>query len=611
MIRSSRLRKLKALVAASFLATLFACNGNGNDDGGGDEPPDGGSQNPCAAAGIEPGLETTEATSDVGEPPRSKSVPDGVVRWRVLDEIWGHRAAMAFGLINPIGPVEATEDIGEIAVLQDEGDLVQRPNRLDIENIGLRWTRNGAGGYDVRKIDATFRSDLGSRFILEDDDSEPAGLRFPFNFYGRSHSQAFVNSDGNVTFEQDDRASTERNITRVLTGPPRIAPFFADLDATTGSGRVFVLAAADRFTVTWCNVRGFESQLTTTTQVTLLPDGAIEMKFAQSITLTDAIVALSPGRTGVFAPIDLSADGPTSGGAAAAGERFASRGQLDTSAVAQKFYRTHPDNYDQLVIWTDMRLLRDAFAVENNIANEVRGIGLEIFDLSRDFGSSGRLRSVVNMDALLKYPDDPNARVPGIGENSTLSVLGQEVGHRWLAFVSFRDHNGRTSQSLLGRDDAHWSFFLDSDASVMEGNDIEDLGGGSFRTTATVRRYSALDQYAMGLRRESEVAPFFWVENPTNIQPNRLNTDSPQTGVTFNGTRRVVLVQDIVAVEGARQPSAASSSRVHRQAFIYISTSATTNQAEVAKLDNIRRQWEAFFQQATGGRMRAETRLRP
>jgi hypothetical protein len=66
-----------------------------------------------------------------------------------------------------------------------------------------------------------------------------------------------------------------------------------------------------------------------------------------------------------------------------------------------------------------------------------------------------------------------------------------------------------------------------------------------------------------------------------------------------------------VAVEGARQPSSTSSARVHRQAFIYVSTSPTTNQAEVAKLDNIRRQWEVFFQQATGGRMRAETRLRP
>ena len=63
-----------------------------------------------------------------------------------------------------------------------------------------------------------------------------------------------------------------------------------------------------------------------------------------------------------------------------------------------------------------------------------------------------------------------------------VSVLGQEVGHRWLAYFDFRDHNRQQSDALLGRQLAHWSFFMDSDASVMEGNDIEDLGGGSFRT---------------------------------------------------------------------------------------------------------------------------------
>ncbi|HEX2445668.1 MAG TPA: hypothetical protein VHJ77_17110 [Vicinamibacterales bacterium] len=622
MIRSSdRTRLWNAFITASILATLFACgggNGSGGDNnGGGNTPPP--ATDPCATAAVEAdaqefGIEGQGSGRTWG--PYGKNVPDGDVRWRVLDDVWMHRAGLTFGLLSPIrqleiGPNAATEDIGEIAVLQDEGDLVLRPNQLDIRNIGLRWTRNGAGGYDVRKIDAAFRTNLGSRFTLDDDDSEPATLRFNFNYYGRTQSQAFINSDGNVTFEQDDRASTERNLTRVLTGPPRIAPFFADLDPTTGTGRVFVLAAADQFTVTWCNVRGFESQRTVTSQVTLLPDGVIEMKFAESVNLLDGIVALSPGRTGTFAAIDLSLDGPTGGGGAAAGERFAERGSLDTSAVAQKFYRTHGDFFDQLVIWTDQRLLRDAFAFETTVANEIRGIGIDTFDLARDFGSAGRLRSIAVMDALSKYPDDPTVRVPGIGENSTLSVLGQEVGHRWLAFLNFRDHNGRTSEALLGRGQAHWSFFFDSDASVMEGNDIEDLGGGSFRTVATVQRYSALDQYAMGLLRDSDVPPFFWVESPTNIVPNRVTEDGPQTGVTFNGTRRTVVIQDVIAVEGARQPSALESSRVHRQAFIYVTTSAATNQAEVAKLDNIRRQWLNFFSQATNGRMTTETRLRP
>ena len=78
---------------------------------------------------------------------------------------------------------------------------------------------------------------------------------------------------------------------------------------------------------------------------------------------------------------------------------------------------------------------------------------------------------------------------------------------------------------------------MDSDASVMEGNDIQDLGGGSFRTVGTVSRYSPLDQYAMGLRTEAEVPAFFYVDSPTNVSNGAKSDSAPRTGVTFSGTR--------------------------------------------------------------------------
>jgi hypothetical protein len=354
-------------------------------------------------------------------------------------------------------------------------------------------------------------------------------------------------------------------------------------------------------------VRGFESTRTTNAQVTLLPDGAIEMKFGD-VTLAEAIVGLSPGRTGDFRPVDLSSDGPTNGGSGAVGERFAERAQLDTVEVARKFYRTHPDNYDQLVIWTDATVIDNAFAFETTVANEVRGIGLSQFDASRDFGSAGRLRSFTLMDWVGKYPEDPLQAF--LGENNTVSLLGQEVGHRWLAFLEFRNHTGARSESLLGRDQAHWSFFFDSDASVMEGNDIEDLGGGSFRTTAAVQRYSRLDQYAMGLVSDTDVPPFFYVDNPMNVAGGREADSAPRVGVTFNGTRRDVLIQDVIAIHGPRVPSSADSSKVHRQAFLLVvGQGRSPDNAHVAKIDRIRRAWETFFLQATEGRMRAVTTL--
>ena len=66
------------------------------------------------------------------------------------------------------------------------------------------------------------------------------------------------------------------------------------------------------------------------------------------------------------------------------------------------------------------------------------------------FGSAGRLESMLVMDFLGKYPDDPQQTF--FGENNTVSVLGQEAGHRWLVFMEFRDHTGTQSRQLLGRD---------------------------------------------------------------------------------------------------------------------------------------------------------------
>jgi len=595
-------------VAVAFVAAFSACD-DGNGPGNGTPPPGngGGSEAACNATSVEPGLDEVPLTAP--QPNTHKTQPlDGNPQARVLDALWLHRSRSdRIRELRSAAPGRDNVDIGEIAVVPDEGDLIEPPNPYDLRNVGLRFTRNGAGGYNITRIDGTFRTNVGSRLTLTDDDSVRLNVPFGFSFYGRTQTAAFVNSDGNITFEEGDSASTERNVARVLTGPPRLAVFFADLDPST-AGRVLGSAAADHYTVTWCGIRGFESSQTTNAQVTLLPDGSIEMKYGQ-VTLTDAIVGLSPGGTGDFRPVNFSDSGTIDGGGGAVGERFADTAELDIVEVARKFYRSHADNFDQLVIWTDARLTEGSFAFETTVANEIRGIGLSIFDESQEFGSAGRLRSFTMMDFIGKYPDDPQQTF--LGENNTVSVLGQEVGHRWLAFLEFRNHTGQRSEALLGRDSAHWSFFLDSDASVMEGNDIEDLGGGSFRTVGAVRRYSLLDQYAMGLVPDSQVPMFFYVENPVNVAGGRDASSAPQIGVTFNGTRRDVLIQDVVAINGPRIPSAADSARVHRQAFLFVpSAGRVATEAQVGKVNRIRLAWESFFRQATDGRMQADTSLR-
>ena len=565
-------------------------------------------QNPCPAAPSEAAFRSAVAAAPpLGGDKRLGFVDDGG-RWSVLDSVWNHRTAVERGLLQPLAET-GYDDEGEIALLQNEGDLFRASNIYDLRDVTLRFAANDDGGYDVTHVGAaTWRSPLGESLTLGDDDSAPLALKFEFPFYAATHDGAFINSDGNITFEEGDSASTARGVSRLLSGPPRVALFLSDLDPSAGGG-VYSQSGADAVTVTWCDVRGFESQSTTTVQVSLLSTGVIEMTFDPDVGLGEAIVGVSPGRTTAFESVDLSDTAGAAGGAAAVGERFALRGELDTVAVAQKFLQSHPDAYDQIVIWTDQPILFDAFAYEVTVGNLIQGIGQAIYDIPADFGSD-TLTSIVVMGWLGKYFDDPEKKVSG--ENTTLSLLGHETGHRWLAFMDFSDHDRERSSALLGRQQAHWSFFFDSDASVMEGNDIEDLGGGSFRTVAAVEGYSALDQYAMGLRHDHEVPAFFHVEAPTNAMPPARSTGSPQVGVTFNGTKREVLIADVIEVEGARVPSADESPRVHRQAFLYVvGKGREANPDHVTKLDTIRRQWEPFFAAATDDRMRVETRLRP
>jgi hypothetical protein len=486
---------------------------------------------------------------------------------------------------------------GQVAVVPDEGDLALLRNPLDLQQAGLRFEAKG-DGFVASRVDLAPLAGPGTRLDLGDDDSRPVSLPFPFAFYGRTHSALHVNSDGNLTFETADRASTARNLGRLLSGPPRVAPLLADLDPSAG-GSVEYVSRSDRFTVSWTDVPQFDKTDRNTLQVTLYPDGRIEFAYGKDLSadLEEGVVGLAPGAEGPFTPLDLSA-AAASGGTGAVAESFRAADGLDTVAVARKFYRSFPDEFDQLVVFTSRRLTPPrVFAYEQTVRNDVRGIGAQVFDSSAAYGSAGRLQSFVLMDHVEKYPDDLERAF--LGADSALGVLAHEVGHRYLTQAVFRD-GATTSRELLGRDEVHWSFFLDTDGSHLEGNDIQDAGGGRFRTTAAGVRYSPLDQYLMGLRAAEEVPPFFFVRSPVNTDsdPGR----DPEPGVSFDGTRKDVAMADVLAAMGPRSPAHDAAPRSLRQAFLFVNVGGAASAAHLDKVERMRSAFPAFYQRSTDGR---------
>lgn len=499
------------------------------------------------------------------------------------------------------------ERVGDVAVLVDDGSLVVQPNPLDLSNFGIQYVPQKKGGLVASPSSALIEEEVGEHIVLGDDDSREIAFpkKFRFRFFGKVHTRMFVHSDGNLTFVAPDAASTERDLDRLMSGPPRIAPLFADLDpgAAAGDGGVYVLTSAAKIVVTWRDVPQFGLSNRNTFQAVLYPDGRITFAFG-TLQARAAVVGLAPGGGGAVQLLDYTASLPTGILKTGIAERFVTSRTFDHLAVARAFFREFADVYDHLIVFLDFQqgLGGGAFAFESGVKNEIRGIGLPIFDNTAQVGSRGRLRSFVQMGTLARYPDDPDTEF--LGTNSTLDVLGQETGHRWLSFFRFIDENGEASDALLGRDLAHWSFCHNSEASDMEGNHWQEEGGDRFTSIGATSRFGPLDQYAMGLISPAEVPPLYYIGGCFNPSA------APQVGIGIQGPRIDVTMDQIIAAEGPRVPDFRKAPHSFSMAFILVAEGGQfPSDASIAKVDRIRAAWGPYFAAATDGRGSVQTAI--
>ena len=506
----------------------------------------------------------------------------------------------------------AARDAGNIAILEDADGVVERRNAFNLPQRTIGFTRN-ASAYRFAVTDATYDSALaqaGTRVDgLGDDDTRAISLPFAFPFYGANYDRIFLNSDGNLTFGAGDAASSGRSLGRMTAGAPRIAGFFEDLDPTA-VGDVRVTSQAASFAVSWVGVPEYSTTPgapRNTFQIVLYPDGRVVLAYGE-VNSRNAVVGLAPGGVQGGTSVVNFTGGSAAEFAGAVVERFTNIEEIDTVFAAQKFFETH----DYLVFYNNLGVAAasGAVAFESSVRSIVDGIGDKLVDAGRDHGSPRRLQAIMNMGPLTQYPRDPNAFVPArsTSRDTPLTVLGHEAGHLWLAFASVREPGNATARPMLGRQTAHWAFNFNSEASLLEGNRIQDNGPGTlprFRTVATVEGYAPLDQYLMGLRAPDEVPPTFYVTGTPFGLPS-----APQSGVSFNGERRDVAIDEIAGAEGRRTPDHTVSQRRFRFAFILIISAAQQPTAEqLAQLEGYRAAFPAFFERASGGRASAETTL--
>jgi hypothetical protein len=288
---------------------------------------------------------------------------------------------------------------------------------------------------------------------------------------------------------------------------------------------------------------------------------------------------------------------------------------LDIAVAGRAFYRTHGDDYDQVVYWLSSGMSHwlgspTALAAAWMLRNTVSGIGLSLYDWNASLGLPPRLQTVLTMNGLHRYPADPAADVPGLPYYSTQDVLAHEFGHQWLSYPLVQSPAEDTD--LLGRAFQHWSFFFDSDGSVMEGPDWVPVGPDTFSSLPPIMRFGPLDQYLMGVRAPAEVDSFFVIDaNATFVPPGPyVPFSDPNPFLTARGPSRRYGIEDVSAANGPRVPDAAASPDTLALAFVLITPHGVApTAADLAELAAIRAAFPATVAAYTGERMAVDITL--
>jgi hypothetical protein len=506
-------------------------------------------------------------------------------------------------------------DTGDLAVAEDDGTLVISPTRFNLKNSSILFTPDG-DGYRISSADVGFSRDFGTRLgyffgvdnKLGDGDNGYRDIILqgaPFPFFGVSYDTIYVGTNGYITFTQGD-TTARISPTTLAIELPRIAPLWADLEVVD-SGDIYYNRVDGRHVITWDGAGQPSYSGVSTFQALLFDDGRIAFVY-RKVKAQAALVGISPGGSAVEPrPVDFSSPPPEK----VSGpffEVFGKQKRIDLPALLQAFYRAHSDSFDTAYVWTDFDYDNGlGIAHSFNVRNHISGIGLKTFDRGSDYGSPARLSTIITMGNAADWPSDPQSHAAGL--NSAISIVCHEQGHRWLAYVRF-DANHEIKDDLLGRENAHWSFLVDTRtdsqggfSSLMEGNAWRDFGAGTFTTVeSAVNYFTPLDQYLMGLRSADDVGEIPYLVTDAQLT-EFLREKSPASGFSMSAVRKTTSVAQIVEREGPRIPDAANAEKEFRVAFILLTEKGSVpSGGTIEKISRYRDSLVRYFSVATGGR---------
>ncbi|MCW5977617.1 MAG: hypothetical protein KIT09_06050 [Bryobacteraceae bacterium] len=471
--------------------------------------------------------------------------------------------------------------------------------------------------------------DQGEPAGLADNESRRVPLPFGFPYFGRLWQDLYLNSSGAVSFGEPMRADTEIMLAKVNLGPPAILAAYAEVLLSRSTGGVRFLARPDLFAVTWLDVTVMEPWGTPnigTFQLRLYPDGRIDLEYVRVPTVRALLGLVSGNTSGKAELVSFALDAPREFSSTLVERIFFGYPQPDLVTVAQRFFATHEDAYDFLIVYSALPWPGGYYQNPSGgtvvLRDSTAGIGRPPIDEGLTWASGKRLRSVINMgDLYLLFQfgeDNPPAPPDGIipllssQEATPMSTLAHQVGHLFGAFVSVERPELVRRFPMLDLSHTHWSYYLNNGGSFLGGyafvRDGADSRGEIYRCLGLNHRYSELDLYLMGLIPIEHVPKFSFIEMEYDTSP--FLSDYDYGCQSLPGVLRQIDPRELIDRYGPRAPDHRTSQKQWRAAFIVlIPDQGELPYDRIAQVDTYRLAFENYFFRHTQGLARMETEL--
>lgn len=508
-----------------------------------------------------------------------------------------------------------------VLVIEADSSILEAPTPLPLAGRRLRLSPNGTGGYATATREGEPVTPRGQMVrFMSDADRALVRLQEPIELFGEKYRELYVHPHGAVSLAEPiapfvvaREASPGLLREGLLAGPAVVAPFWNELAvgrAIPGGG-VFIEQQDGETSVTWVGIPSVRpADAPNTFRVRFRKDGVIDLDYGAMSAVWGVVGVVPPARvrSGVR-DVDFAAEPRVPADHAALAE-YRDRPALNEIALARRVYERVSDVFEFMTVLSTVPVDAPHLVYSTTVKNTDRGIALRLFDQSALFGSQ-RLEHLILLNDIALWAEDPAAR-PRAGRSvfaeSALAVLAHEVGHRWLAHLGTPFCSG----------DGHWSYFLDSDASLMGGHRLRQNADGSFTSIAALEGFSSLDLYLMGLLPAAEVEPFFSVGEPHDLRdelgvaaPLPPSGSRPRVGVTFAGERHDHTIDTLIRALGPRDP-AGRANRSYRMLFVLlVPAGGEATPAELDQVERLRRAFGSYFRRATRGRARMVTRIPP